>query len=111
MTREIHAVAAPTTSTNRSMRARTPRAAGAPDCCPGSGATDLAVIDRFAVTGPRVVLGLEREVRVVDFLRDRVLGDALLQHLAGRGAQALHHVVRERPGDDALVLDEVLHRL
>src|SRR3970040_63407 len=111
MTSATHDVHAPTTSMKRSMRARAPRAARAPGWSPCSGTADLVVVDRLAVAGPRVVLGLEGEVGVVDLLGNRVLGDRLLEDLAGRGTERPDHVVGQRARDDALVLDEILHCL
>src|SRR5688572_10457715 len=109
MTSAIHDVHWPTRSVSLSVRARRPPAAPAP--CPASGATDTRVIDRFAVTRPTVVLRLERHVRVVDLAGDRVLRDAFLEHFLRRNAQAFHDVVRQRPRDYAVFLDELLHRL
>src|SRR5688572_28984278 len=109
ITRASHETHSPTTSTNRSMPARTNLAAGAPVFCTCSGATNLPVIDRLAVARPGVVLPLEAHVRVVHLLRDRVLGDRFGEHLVRRRTQALHHGVRQGLRDHALVLDEVLH--
>src|SRR5688572_479019 len=109
MTSEIHEVHAPITSTKRSMPARAPPVDAA-SWPAASGTADLAVIDRFAVTRPAVVLRLERHIGGVYLLRHGVLGDRLLEHLDGRRAQALDHVVRQRPRDHALFLDQILHR-
>src|SRR5688572_30899250 len=100
MTSEIHEVHSPITSTRRSMPPRRPRGGS---CRSSSGTADLAVIDSFAVAGPGVVLGLEREVRIVNLLRDRILGDRFVEHFLGRRAQRLDHIVGQRPRDHTLL--------
>src|SRR3970040_2372239 len=102
MTRAIHEVHIPTTSTTRSMTERTRSNAGASGCRALSGTADLAVVDGLAVARPTVVLGLEGEVGIVDLFGNRVLGDRLVQHFLGGRAQLLDNGVRKLARDDAL---------
>src|SRR5918996_6294898 len=101
----IHDAIRPT----KSIRASIPSASFSAERT--SALADLRVVDRLAAVGPFVVPGLVGHVGVVNLLGDSVLGDGLGENLVGGLAQRLDDVVRQRAGDDAVVLDQVFHRL
>src|SRR5947209_2315812 len=103
--KDDQAVTRPTASTNASM----PSANLIAEVT--SALKNLAVINRLAVAGPLLELGHVGHVGVVDLLGHWILGDRLCEYPGVGFAQRLNDGVGEGLGDDALVLDQVLHRL
>src|SRR4029079_19445301 len=76
-----------------------------------SGLENFIVVDGFAVARPLFVLGHVAHVGLVHLFGDGILCHGLGENLLVGGAQRGDNGIRQRLRRDALVLDQIFHRL